>query len=433
MTFDEALQELGVTSLVDASGARRAYLKLVKTRKPESDPAGFQRAREAWERISGQLENGAQNFFAPPPPTQPASVPSPPLPLPPAGQGPRTEDDFRAEFAALAPGASVEAPLEIARRAAAALPESEVAMLWLVRALLSADRHPDAIDVLRAAADRFPSALWDLALRFPTRLTDEDLQSLGSSAPSRLLWELSDTFCNLDQGARAAEVALLAFDTLKREPDAPPPPPVWLGMLVLRLHEADAPEPARRVASRYERWLRESDLHDAFLREVVGQRWPQVVELGLLPDTLPRLVRAPLARAIAEGPEALGHAFTQFALHFPMEADHAHSALLSAPELMRVFKSEISALSHSVNVRSSGKGKRYSIRAFWFIGVLLGGVWLANGLPAKTPHTNRSSSQTFPPRAPAPHTGPRLLADHQERAFVIDLGQNGSDGGASGR
>jgi tetratricopeptide (TPR) repeat protein len=50
MTLDEALGELGVERGASPDEVRRAYLRLVKTRKPEEDPVGFRRLREAFER-----------------------------------------------------------------------------------------------------------------------------------------------------------------------------------------------------------------------------------------------------------------------------------------------------------------------------------------------------------------------------------------------
>jgi len=50
MTLDEAHRELGVERGASPDEVRRAYLRLVKTRKPEADPVGFRRLREAYER-----------------------------------------------------------------------------------------------------------------------------------------------------------------------------------------------------------------------------------------------------------------------------------------------------------------------------------------------------------------------------------------------
>jgi hypothetical protein len=55
VTLDEALYELGVQRGAGAEAARRAYLRLLKVRKPEADPEGFRRLREAYEIVRGPL------------------------------------------------------------------------------------------------------------------------------------------------------------------------------------------------------------------------------------------------------------------------------------------------------------------------------------------------------------------------------------------
>ena len=55
MTLDEALAELHIEAGVSAEEARRAYLRLIKIRKPESDPEGFRRLREAFELVRERL------------------------------------------------------------------------------------------------------------------------------------------------------------------------------------------------------------------------------------------------------------------------------------------------------------------------------------------------------------------------------------------
>lgn len=51
MTADEARKLLGVELGADKSTVRRAYLRLLKVHKPETDPEGFQRLREAYELV----------------------------------------------------------------------------------------------------------------------------------------------------------------------------------------------------------------------------------------------------------------------------------------------------------------------------------------------------------------------------------------------
>jgi hypothetical protein len=61
VTYEEALDELGLSEPFDPDTARRAYLKLLKTRKPETDPEGFRRLRDAYELVRGlvHLVDGA--------------------------------------------------------------------------------------------------------------------------------------------------------------------------------------------------------------------------------------------------------------------------------------------------------------------------------------------------------------------------------------
>ncbi len=55
MTLGEALGELGAAQNATADEVRRAYLRLVKTRKPETDPEGFRRLRDAYEVVQAYL------------------------------------------------------------------------------------------------------------------------------------------------------------------------------------------------------------------------------------------------------------------------------------------------------------------------------------------------------------------------------------------
>jgi len=70
VNIDEAYRELGLAEDADADTVRRAYLRLLKTRKPEVDPDGFQRLREAYELAKDS-----------------APVPTPTASPPPSGDG----------------------------------------------------------------------------------------------------------------------------------------------------------------------------------------------------------------------------------------------------------------------------------------------------------------------------------------------------------
>lgn len=51
MRFEDALSELGIGVGASAEEARRAYLRRLKRHKPETDPEGFRRLREAYELV----------------------------------------------------------------------------------------------------------------------------------------------------------------------------------------------------------------------------------------------------------------------------------------------------------------------------------------------------------------------------------------------
>ena len=130
MTLTEALAELGLQPGADPETVRRTYLRLIKTRKPESDPEGFRRAREAFEIARGA---GEIAFFAaeserrhsPPTPATPESGPSAPSSHGDAAPPPPAVDPFAVfldDWRAVPASAGNRARVEIAQQAIAELP-----------------------------------------------------------------------------------------------------------------------------------------------------------------------------------------------------------------------------------------------------------------------------------------------------------------------
>ena len=58
MNLKAAYELLGLAPGCDQRQARRAYLRLLRTHKPERDPEGFMRLRQAYEQVKAAAEIG---------------------------------------------------------------------------------------------------------------------------------------------------------------------------------------------------------------------------------------------------------------------------------------------------------------------------------------------------------------------------------------
>lgn len=77
MNLGDALSALGLSLPTDADAARRAYMRLLKKHKPEVDPQGFMRLREAYEEVRAALSAPSIAEVAPPPAPSPEPPPPP--------------------------------------------------------------------------------------------------------------------------------------------------------------------------------------------------------------------------------------------------------------------------------------------------------------------------------------------------------------------
>ena len=332
VTLTDAWKELGVDPGADAETVRRAYLRLIKARKPESDPAGFQRAREAYEiaRASGDLESIAAGstrrhhtpvFFDSAPAATateaPASSDSPQASAaastaPPPGGGDRPQadvifDGFSSAWNSIPASADQRQRLEIAREAVAVLPDDPRAHWLLVTTLSRLGPDTALADALRAGwRAGWPEFLEALLVRLPGRATREEIDA-GFS--------LSDPATRLAAAAAAVgwdpkRASALVVELCRTAMDAPLdargdhvrdlPIPRLLDV-ILALHAAGAVDAAVEAQAALRGCLQESGLELALVHGPLGGIWTLAEEIGGLPPKFPQTLRTAFAIATRTG------------------------------------------------------------------------------------------------------------------------------------
>ncbi|NTX04098.1 hypothetical protein [Myxococcus sp. CA040A] len=301
MTLEEARGELGVAAEAEPDLVRRTYLRMLKTRKPEVDPQGFARLREAYELLKAAHDGTeAPRTSAAPEPVAPATVDAP------HASGPLSADarldTFRARFSTLPSDAPTDAPVLIAREAVESLPEAGEARHWLIKALMASNRKEEATQAFRDAFNQgHPEFLLAFAQTFPQRLTEAEINLLGTTAAHPFLWGLAEELGTSDDWDKAGQAALVALAAIKRHPEHPPPKPTWVLAFLLQLHLNGRPREARALQASYSAWLEAEGLLDAFQEQDEAWVWRLVQELAELDDDVSPGVRKLLADAVLNG------------------------------------------------------------------------------------------------------------------------------------
>ncbi|MEM9070753.1 MAG: J domain-containing protein [Myxococcota bacterium] len=331
MEIAEAYEILGVEPGTDAKKARRAYLRLIKVHKPETDPEGFQRIREAYERIKKAPEwelRGATDAphepnddavkawgaapkkswadqareslsDAPPPPKheRPAPAPAPPL-----APGEVTIQVFFDRCN----GATDAERVAIGREAIAALPDDGEAYWLLHDALLVTSQMAEAAETLRAAHQRgLPGFLEPLLRQHPERLSDAELAEAKTAAGVSIA-TLTVADCLLRRGdAEGAADAMthgIAEAAQGRDSWAPS---VHMALdFVLRLFREGHPAPARRSFEAFSTWLRDSGRETELHGSQAAATYALVKELTALPKAFPPPLLGSLGRGLLDGDPA---------------------------------------------------------------------------------------------------------------------------------
>jgi hypothetical protein len=290
MTPVEAFRELGVGPSATPDEIRRAYLRGVKMRKPEVDPEGFRRWREAYELLSVQPGREA---------------PAPPVARP-AGEEQAAPADPRTawmEDLAAALGAEPDRELRIRRlrqavREEPTLPEPR---WWLARDLFAAKRPHEAAEVLRAGdAAGLPGFLRELARGFPSLLTPEEMERLAQSTDPGTLATLSAARARRGDGGDAAGLMQRAFNLADVQGDLANPSP-WLVIQVLLQLQSQGALAASRTVFEQLYWRMASGRVAAALSGEQAALWGLVRELHELSPAFHQGARKAIADATLEG------------------------------------------------------------------------------------------------------------------------------------
>jgi len=318
VTLDDAWRELGLEPGADAEAVRRAYLRLIKTRKPEQDPAGFQRAREAYEmaRAGGEFEAlAAESARRRAAHVRPAPADGAPADRA-AGEPEVSEaekmadimfDGFSSAWASVPPSADQRHRLEIAREAVEVLPKDPRAH-WLLATTLSRLGPEIAL----AAALRtgwqagWPEFLEALLLRLPDQATREEIDAAFASDRVSLRLAGAAVAARWD-GPRAAKLVVdLCKEATEGTPDANGDrvrdlPIGRMLDVVLALHAAGALDAADEAQSAVRDCLHDTGLELALVQGPLGGVWTLAEEISGLPSNFPSPLRAALARATRAG------------------------------------------------------------------------------------------------------------------------------------
>lgn len=342
MTFDEALAELGIAADAGPDHARRAYLRLLKTRKPEVDPQGFMRLREAYDLVKGELamrEVFLRIFTEARPLEVDASEPGGGEPDPPPPPAEPAEEDHDAGGGELEPPPPTPA-------------------------------EPAVDDV---AGDRGAPAEEPPSVEAVQALLDAELYVPAAHELGR----------RLDAAALDARVGAPSIHITLR--------------ILLALHAEGELEAARALHSRVRSWLHRSGQEARVIRGEAAAVWAVACELDTLPADLPKEMREIMARAASDG--ELGQAVVPLAfmqMERPTQAREVARALRThAPVLAGAFAG---ALEGGLKPASEPAPQRTSRWSGWVIAVIIMAVLRLVMVVGKSSPPTPVDTSRFTPR-----------------------------------
>lgn len=369
VTFDEALDVLGIDASVDEKGARRAYFRAVKAHPPERDPAGFERVREAYELIRSELPyRGAANAWrveqAPEDNSDGHRIPTVPMALGASEVAPKNETEPSTGDSFSDTGGSEGVTSEIAveralqakldgleygseeairacRDAVKAAPGVQALRWELIDQLEYSERAQEVpAEVLRAHRDGLPGFLDYLLWNAPTRLRRDELAHAAAQPETRAA--AASAYTKLDQPVRAAKLFIRVLEAsggADASLDFAVCAPTLLALLArgkwktaLRLQSALNASAER--AALFERSFEGSGDVQRLL----------VAELFAVRESLPKAVIQGMAEALSHSdPVDHDHDLVLFAHSEPGVARRAQRVLKrAAPNLYSIFNASLS-------------------------------------------------------------------------------------------
>jgi hypothetical protein len=300
VTVDDALAELGVTRTTPPDEARRAYLRELKKRKPEVDPAGFQRLREAYEVVRAVL---AVRDAAPEPAATEAHEPIDAAVIAASAASPPAETPAPDPDAARL--AEVERLVETKHRKAAVKLLAEHYLSAVARPAAAVPYPGITIDLLLLAQEKgWTSAAASLEAAFASWLQSvgQEVRVLGSAAPK---WAIARELGAWPDGVPAEVRTALA--------QAGQTGAIDRALVTLREIGQTNPRLAKQTATLLRRTGRPLSTK---LATALAPRWWQS---DGRPSWRSRLAIACFALSI------LGRAATAFTDHTPVTSDHPYS------------------------------------------------------------------------------------------------------------
>jgi hypothetical protein len=333
MTIEEALQELEIGPESGADEIRRAYLRKLKTRKPEVDPEGFRRLREAYELLTENAEILFRVVTASPPElvvlTPPSQNTPPPLP-------PSPIEDVRRRLAAIDHS---DERLAVLRRAVREHPGEASLRWWLLRELEDWGLEEEAVELLcRSDQEGLEGFFEHLAGQYPDALTEKDLERLVESGEPENLTIAAEAWLFRGAPERAVETLFRAMAIADEADDPATPEPGRIVAFLLRLQGEGDREEAERLQERFHERLRGAGREVDLLDPQSAALLQIAQEIALLSPRFPAEIRTAITRAVANGsPEQAVPVLRWLIQSDPRAAWQAASEIRQQPTLEEMY------------------------------------------------------------------------------------------------